>query len=68
MQMLPKQPSVKGPAAWFTGEVYFDVIAPGAPSTHRRAGSTPCTSRPAPVPRRTATEADRRCTSRREWG
>ena len=26
---LPKQPSTKGPAEWFTGDVYFDVIAPG---------------------------------------
>ena len=30
MKILDKQPSVKGPAEWFTGEVYFDVIAPGA--------------------------------------
>jgi quercetin dioxygenase-like cupin family protein len=30
---LPKKPSAKGPADWFTGEVYFDVIAPG---THTR--------------------------------
>ena len=32
MNLLPKQPSVKGPADWFTGDVYFDVIAPGTES------------------------------------
>src|SRR4051794_9760962 len=29
MNILPKQPSVQGPGAWFTGVVHFDVIAPG---------------------------------------
>lgn len=29
MEVLPKQPSTKGPAEWFTGDVYFDVIAKG---------------------------------------
>jgi quercetin dioxygenase-like cupin family protein len=29
VEMLDRQPSVKGPADWFTGDVYFDVIAPG---------------------------------------
>jgi quercetin dioxygenase-like cupin family protein len=29
MEILTKPASVKGPAEWFTGEVYFDVIAPG---------------------------------------
>ena len=28
MDILTKQPSVRGPAEWFTGVVYFDVIAP----------------------------------------
>jgi quercetin dioxygenase-like cupin family protein len=28
LNLLPKQPSAKGPADWFTGDVYFDVIAP----------------------------------------
>ena len=32
MEMLPAQPSVRGPAEWFTGVVHFDVIAPGAES------------------------------------
>jgi quercetin dioxygenase-like cupin family protein len=33
MEILDKQPTVKGPAEWFTGDVYFDVIAPAvAPS------------------------------------
>ncbi|GAA0420259.1 cupin domain-containing protein [Streptomyces luteireticuli] len=29
MEMLPKEPTVKGPARWFSGEVWFDVIAAG---------------------------------------
>ncbi|WP_307848933.1 cupin domain-containing protein [Micromonospora sp. U56] len=29
MEVLPVQPSVKGPAEMFTGDVYFDVIAKG---------------------------------------
>lgn len=28
MQIAPKTPTTKGPAAMFTGDVYFDVIAP----------------------------------------
>ena len=29
MELVPKQPSVKGPAAMFTGDVWFDPIARG---------------------------------------
>ena len=29
MEILPKQPSVKGPAEWFTGDVWIDAIARG---------------------------------------
>ncbi len=29
MEVVPKQPSVKGPPEWFTGDVYLDVIARG---------------------------------------
>jgi hypothetical protein len=32
VQILSKQPSVAGPSEWFTGVVYFDVIAPGTES------------------------------------
>lgn len=36
MEILPTQPSTKGPAAMFTGDVWFDVIAEGeAPSRLR---------------------------------
>ena len=36
MELLPKQPTVQGPAELFTGDVWFDVIAPGeAPSRVR---------------------------------
>ena len=27
MDVLPKQATVKGPAEWFTGDVWFDVVA-----------------------------------------
>ncbi len=30
MEIVRTPPSVRGPADWFTGDVYFDVIAPGA--------------------------------------
>src|SRR5437879_4694539 len=29
MEVRPKQPSAKGPAEWFTGDVWIDVIARG---------------------------------------
>jgi quercetin dioxygenase-like cupin family protein len=29
VQIQPKQPSTKGPAGWFTGDVYIDPIARG---------------------------------------
>jgi quercetin dioxygenase-like cupin family protein len=33
MEIQPKKPSAKGPAEWFTGDVYIDAIARGqAPS------------------------------------
>lgn len=36
MQILPTTPSTKGPAEWFTGDVWFDVIIKGeAPSRLR---------------------------------
>jgi quercetin dioxygenase-like cupin family protein len=36
MELLPKQPSTKGPAQSFTGDVWFDVVARGeAPSRVR---------------------------------
>ena len=34
--ILAKQPSVEGAAQWFTGDVHFDVIAPGTPLTASR--------------------------------
>ena len=36
MRILPKTPTTKGPAEWFTGDVWFDVIIRGeAPSRVR---------------------------------
>ena len=29
MEVMPKQPSAKGPAEWFTGDVWIDTIARG---------------------------------------
>ena len=29
MDLLPRQPSVKGPAQWFTGDVWIDTVARG---------------------------------------
>jgi len=29
MEIMPKQPSAKGPAEWFTGDVWIDAIARG---------------------------------------
>lgn len=29
MEILPKQPSIKGPSQWFTGDVWIDLIARG---------------------------------------
>jgi quercetin dioxygenase-like cupin family protein len=31
MKIVPKPPSLKGPADWFTGDVYIDLIARGEP-------------------------------------
>jgi quercetin dioxygenase-like cupin family protein len=28
MEIIENQPSTKGPAEWFTGDVWFDVIVP----------------------------------------
>ena len=39
MQILPKQPSVKGPAHMFTGDVWFDVIVKGEDPLRVRANS-----------------------------
>ncbi len=29
MELVPRQPSAKGPSEWFTGDVYVDIIAWG---------------------------------------
>ncbi|WP_427005380.1 (R)-mandelonitrile lyase [Pseudarthrobacter sp. H2] len=35
MEIQPKKPSVKGPAAMFTGDVWFDVVAAPQPEPSR---------------------------------
>ncbi len=39
MQIEPKQPTTKGPAEWFTGDVYIDPIATRKPEPSRMAVS-----------------------------
>lgn len=39
MEILPTQPSVKGPADWFTGDVWFDQIVPTTGHTIGRCNS-----------------------------
>lgn len=45
MDVLPKQPSTKGPAEMFTGDVWFDVIAKGEEPSRVRVNAVhfaPC--------------------------
>jgi quercetin dioxygenase-like cupin family protein len=45
LQTLPKQPTTKGPAEMFTGDVWFDVIARGEEPSRMRANTvrfSPC--------------------------
>jgi hypothetical protein len=61
MQKHDKQPTIKGPADWFTGDVWIDPVAqPHADSTRTSARST---STPALGPPGTRTPAGRRSTS-----
>lgn len=39
MEILPKQPSAKGPSERFTGDVWFDVIAKGEPPSRVRVNT-----------------------------
>jgi quercetin dioxygenase-like cupin family protein len=39
MELLSKQPTAKGPADMFTGDVWFDVIAKGEPPSRLRINS-----------------------------
>lgn len=39
MQVQPKQPTAKGPAEWFTGDVWIDAIAQGQGSPPLSIGS-----------------------------
>lgn len=39
MERLSKQPTAPGPAEWFTGQVWFDVIARGEDPSRIRANS-----------------------------
>ena len=39
MQMLPKPPSAKGPAQWFTGDVYIDSITRGQAGSRLNVGA-----------------------------
>ena len=37
MEVQPRQPSAKGPADWFTGDVWFDPIVRGEDPSRIRA-------------------------------
>ena len=39
MAIQPKPPTVKGPADWFTGDVWIDSIARGEPPSHVRVSA-----------------------------
>lgn len=39
MEIMPKQPSAKGPAEWFTGDVWIDAIARGAEPSRVRVSA-----------------------------
>jgi quercetin dioxygenase-like cupin family protein len=39
MEIQPKQHSVRGPADWFTGDVWIDAIAGGREPSHLNAGA-----------------------------
>lgn len=39
MHVLPQQPSTKGPAEMFTGDVYFDIICKGEEPSRLRANT-----------------------------
>lgn len=55
MEIIEKQPSTKGPADWFTGDVWFDVIAPIDGRAQGRYNAVHFT--PAPAPPGTSTPA-----------
>jgi hypothetical protein len=66
MEVQPKQPSAKGPAERFTGDVWYDVIASGeAPSRVRVTSSA---SPPEPATPGTPARSGRPCTSPRASG
>jgi len=65
MDVQPKQPSAKGLAEWFTGDVWIDAIARGAEPSRIRVTAvhfTPGARRGTPTP------SARRCTSPRARG
>ncbi len=39
MEIQPKKSSTKGPADWFTGDVWIDPIAQGEPPSHVSVGA-----------------------------
>ena len=39
MEVQPKQPTVKGPTEWFTGDVWIDAIARGRDPSHLNVGA-----------------------------
>jgi len=66
MEVQPKQPSAKGPAERFTGDVWYDVVASGEAPSRVRVNVVRFT--PEPVTPGTPTRSGRPCTSPRASG
>ena len=63
LEIQPKQPSAKGPAEMFTGDVWFDVIAKGQEPSRMRVNMVRFV--PCPYGVGILTPSARRCTSPR---
>ena len=60
MNIEPKQPTLKAPADWFTGDVYIDAIHTRKPEPSRIACGCVHTA-PAPAPPGIRTRSARPC-------
>jgi hypothetical protein len=55
MEIQPKKPTAKGPADWFTGNVWIDPITQGHGQDPLSLGSVPATSSASPATNGTGT-------------
>ncbi len=49
MEFMKQQATVKGPASWFTGDVWFDVISAGIEPSRMRANLVRFSPPPQPL-------------------